>query len=665
MIFKRFNKAHLVFCLTFFIFLLLPYQKAAASNIFYRFDTRSPEEIRASNGFIPKGDDTLVINHVMDTHLRGDSGYVSFTTPTGIANLSNYFHDNGHSNIWLYRIEVPYPLLPAQNILRQTFQNQVSLFRTLFDSNFPGGIDPFEFDANYSDYIERFGIDDQANSFLATMFSTTSALAIYQDQEEVLSIGALDFNYVTSAEYVELQGRGEYRVLETRELNPIQHQGVAPSIPLNATNFMVELSEYSEAQREILRQNGTVQDCSFASSLRNNEVNETCSPYVNKVMVPRLFIPSLKFLADKTMSHMNFGEIALKWVTHNKNNGIKRDHCGVTYNDETFKHTSVCLVADSNGNYSSKNRYTVILNDFGLEDGGRGYPDINGDGNNDLCRIVNNPTRIRCSLSYGTGFRTDIESGHIEIGNGHQRWWADVNGDDVSDFCRIINDKMHCSLGKRRSVDSNSQMFGDTILFSDNDYGLDSFHKFVDIIGDGTNAFCRLINQNTTMRCNYFDKESNTFKKIESNYIDGGYDYYHYWAKYDGRSGKSFCRSVDDNDHKTYRCLSYDKKQGFIDHNKFSISISPFSPGNVQFVDLYNRGIDDLCVVDVHNMLTCYVYKGNDTFSSGFQPKSITEGTGSFINGDQHILGIHNKTKIGQFCRYIGQYDLKCLEFQK
>ena len=665
---KSLNRYNLYF-FTYFvsIFFLFFSQLTLANDVYYRFDTRSPDEIKMSNGFIPKGDDTLVLNHVMDTHPQGESGYVSFTLPTGIPALSDYFYEAGQRNIWLYHVEVPYQMLSTQNMLRNTFQNQVSLFRSLFDPDFPAEIDPLEFDSNYTYYNTHFGTSENAESFLATMFTTTSGLAIYQDQLEQVHSGRLDYRYIVRAEYIQLLGNGEYRTLQTRELNPVQVQGNEPPTPSNATHFLVDVNDYTESQRTILLQNNAVDSCTFSSSSKKNRSinNQNCAPYVNKVMVPRLFVPRLKFLTDKTYKWLSFGDVYSQWLTHDQAIGKDRDHCGVEYIEDRSNYESYCFTADSKGDYSSNRKYKTIISNFGLADGGRGYADINGDGRKDLCRLIGLPTYALCSLSDGKGFNKDLKSNKIDAGYANQRWWVDVNGDGVDDFCRITGTGMSCSLGKKQLINSSINMFSDTISFFDDIYGQRETQKFVDIIGDKSHAFCRLINNSTKMRCNYFDKSTKTFKKIESKNIDGGAPYYRYWAKYDGRPGMSFCRSVDGNNYKTFRCLSYDRKHGFIDNDKFTISETPYSWRTLKFVDLFNRGIDDLCVVNVNNIFNCYVYKGKNKFSEGFSSKQAIPGIGNFISGEQHIMGLNAKTKTGKYCRYIGWGELRCFEFKK
>jgi RHS repeat-associated protein len=70
------------------------------------------------------------------------------------------------------------------------------------------------------------------------------------------------------------------------------------------------------------------------------------------------------------------------------------------------------------------------------QDRGQQWADVNGDGLDDFCRVLNDGSnRVACTLSTGTGFGDTIVSQAITLGSAPR--WADVNGDGKADFCRV------------------------------------------------------------------------------------------------------------------------------------------------------------------------------------------------------------------------------------
>lgn len=99
-----------------------------------------------------------------------------------------------------------------------------------------------------------------------------------------------------------------------------------------------------------------------------------------------------------------------------------------------------CIVATANG-FSEEYRSAIANFDSGYPDS-RAWVDMDGDGRSDYCRIVGNAGsfQARCTLSTGTGFNpTEITSTAM---GGEQaqasRTWVDLNGDGRTDFCRAV-----------------------------------------------------------------------------------------------------------------------------------------------------------------------------------------------------------------------------------
>jgi hypothetical protein len=88
--------------------------------------------------------------------------------------------------------------------------------------------------------------------------------------------------------------------------------------------------------------------------------------------------------------------------------------------------------------------------DWGYE-AGRAWPDFNGDGKADYCRIRGVPGNYvaTCLLSTGNGFGTEVNSPALDPGYEDTRIWRDVNNDGKADYCRIVGNNreiVRCTL---------------------------------------------------------------------------------------------------------------------------------------------------------------------------------------------------------------------------
>lgn len=88
--------------------------------------------------------------------------------------------------------------------------------------------------------------------------------------------------------------------------------------------------------------------------------------------------------------------------------------------------------------------------DWGYE-AGRSWPDFNGDGKADYCRLVGVPGSYMatCLLSKGNGFGAEVASSSLDPGYEDTRIWKDINSDGKADFCRIVGNSreiVRCTL---------------------------------------------------------------------------------------------------------------------------------------------------------------------------------------------------------------------------
>jgi hypothetical protein len=85
----------------------------------------------------------------------------------------------------------------------------------------------------------------------------------------------------------------------------------------------------------------------------------------------------------------------------------------------------------------------------------RSWVDVNNDGKDDYCMLAGVDTQLlECYLSTGTGFsptRLNVALGASD----RRHWWADMNGDGQVDLCRQMNDP---SLGSSRPVNIQCRM---------------------------------------------------------------------------------------------------------------------------------------------------------------------------------------------------------------
>jgi hypothetical protein len=110
---------------------------------------------------------------------------------------------------------------------------------------------------------------------------------------------------------------------------------------------------------------------------------------------------------------------------------------------------------------------------------GRAFADANGDGKADFCRVVGDQISnqaIRCRLSTGTGFITEIGTDHIDWGYTPGRAWIDVNGDNRADYCRRVGIASSQGVTCRLSTGTG---FSAEAALSGTDWGYDTGRTWV------------------------------------------------------------------------------------------------------------------------------------------------------------------------------------------
>jgi|GEM_PF-1426283 len=174
----------------------------------------------------------------------------------------------------------------------------------------------------------------------------------------------------------------------------------------------------------------------------------------------------------------------------------------------------------------------------------RGWADFNGDGKADFCRLWQSGSRnyLRVTPSNGTGFETtDIISSKIDPGDLKSLQWVDFNGDGKVDNCRIIGNKLHVTLSTGTGFQTNE------IISSDIDVGVNG--SWVDFNGDDKADYCRIISGNK-LRVTLSGGDSFVSNEITTTLNDNGgvtpsskgmKPYLFSWADFNGDDKMDFC----------------------------------------------------------------------------------------------------------------------------
>lgn len=140
--------------------------------------------------------------------------------------------------------------------------------------------------------------------------------------------------------------------------------------------------------------------------------------------------------------------------------------------------------------------YTSAQLDAGFYEG-RAWSDFNGDGKADYCRVVdNNGTngKLRCTLSTGAGFAKEITSGQLDAGRHEGRAWTDFDGDGKADYCRVVG--ANGDGGHLRCTLSTGTGFGSEVTSFKLDAGFFEGRAWADFNNDGKSDFFRVVETN-------------------------------------------------------------------------------------------------------------------------------------------------------------------------
>jgi YD repeat-containing protein len=248
--------------------------------------------------------------------------------------------------------------------------------------------------------------------------------------------------------------------------------------------------------------------------------------------------------------------------------------------------------------------------DWGFPEG-RAWVDANGDGRADYCRVVGggDNQRVRCLLSTGTGFGSDVLSPIIDWGFPATRVWVDVNGDGRADFCRLVggsgNTRVKCLL-------STANGFGEDRLSPIIDWGFPEGRAWVDVNGDGRADYCRVVGGGSNQRVQCLLSTSDGFgEEIQSPVIDWGFPVDRSWVDVNGDGRADYCRVVGGGDNQRVRCL-LSTGTGF-GQDILSPVIDWGFQGTRAWVDVNGDGKADFCRLvggDGNSHVSCLLFTG-------------------------------------------------------
>jgi len=220
-----------------------------------------------------------------------------------------------------------------------------------------------------------------------------------------------------------------------------------------------------------------------------------------------------------------------------------------TYHPENF---SISLNNYNGIGHQYADYFYMDTIDLGFNDLPQEFPDINGDGFADFCRAVGRRERpqMLCSLGGVNGFTEgDLRMVDFDWGYSDMRAFADVNGDGKDDYCRVVNNvndkRFSCTLSTDTGVNGQTFRTSSTI-----DFGYSHLPRLMaDVNGDGKDDFCRAVGGinggGPRMMCSLMGEEGLTKQALYTSSFDFGYSSdIQQFADVDGNGKDDYCRIV-------------------------------------------------------------------------------------------------------------------------
>lgn len=538
------------FFVVILFFLNSTYALSSDINV-YRGDTRTPEQIKADGGFKPRG-------------------YTNFENP-------------GAGNIDLSLYEHAASAHPETGFVSTSINREAAL-------DFAG--------------VEGFLYVIHAQ--VPNMFNLHTALGPYytlQNEDEYAALGGIPWTQVVGW-YVVRRGVINGNIVRNRDYNASLFRRL--DFPNNLDHYrMAGFPQGHAAWRQWPWQQVAPNLCAGNNRNSNNNI-EICKEENQKeawsyLSLIRNTLGINKSVLEKkstssTGIYFPSSSYAHKWVDIDGSGRLS--YCGMFTDTDRNKLKLTCM--KNIGDFKFK-EITTTLSDSGWA-GSQGWVDINGDNKVDFCRLQYTWTHPVCNLSNGTDFETIKEGPYVDGGYVDTRHWGKIF-DKKGGFCRITSSGLVCS-----SLESD--LVSETVL---SDSGWKNSRIWLDIDGNGLEDYCRLVYNSTHLRCNLKNTD-NTWKTVESGYVDGGYYWQRYSVKMSNKAKSDYC-AVTGYNHDTLTCTNISASNSL---NTYTVPLPRHINilSQIEFGDIDADGLDDLCFDDGTNQIYCYINKGNKSFNS-------------------------------------------------
>lgn len=258
----------------------------------------------------------------------------------------------------------------------------------------------------------------------------------------------------------------------------------------------------------------------------------------------------------------------------------RQDYCFAAGDDSGAGSYLKCRISDG---AKFDMEISVVNKDWGYADR-RWWVDVNGDGLQDYCYAAGSGSGegsyLKCRISNGAGFGSEVAALIDDWGYADRRWWVDVNGDGRQDYCSAVGNGtgagsyMKCRL-------STGTGFSEATLTAMEDWGYEDRRWWVDVNGDGRLDYCFAAGSSegagSFLKCRLsdgvrFDTETITVIK------DWGYSGRRWWVDINGDGRLDYCYAggADSGEGAQLNCLT---------------KIAPASDNGAHVVSISNAGL--------------------------------------------------------------------------
>lgn len=524
----------------------------------YRADSRSPEDIQATNGFNPRGfEEYFSRNRPMNinlfTHAQG--------TQTGMARDNDGYVSTSYS-------------MRSAHVVGQTILSGYPRYYIYVIATAPNLID-------VNEVLGRF--------------------SPHPDEHEVAALGGIPWSQVMGW-YTVTSGVISESMTQNRAYRPSLYENLHITPAWDAYQFAGFPIDHNAWRQfpwhnfvdlcgvpRIVKRSTTVNRKELDAQACLQAQSKNAYQYLENVRSLMHVSKIVKKSETTTSNSMVFPlhDYPHKWVDLD---GLgNQSYCGFNTDANSDKKYITCLRNLGNFHFQTT---AVVLPDYGWG-AGQDFVDGDGDGKTDYCRLQYNWTHPVCSLStIEKPFSVNQEGEYVNAGYDSSRHWTNISN-HKSNLCRQISS----------TQTTCSDLTGNSSDFNDDDSGWANSRIWLDIDGNGEEDYCRLVYTWTHLRCN-LHKKDNTWQTVETGYVDGGYSNLRFSLKMTYEH-PHYCRVVGNHDY--FHC-SYINKDNKLEDYSVHLPFQIFDLGGTEFNDVDGDGRDDLCKYDpTNNAVNCYL----------------------------------------------------------